>query len=97
MVRSKKDKPAQAGASVDAGEPRADSMGLLTAPEAAVLRFLMMGYVGLLASDKQALLGLEAKGFAQHIMGGWLLTTQGKAYAQQIEAELKKGSGKSPR
>jgi hypothetical protein len=62
----------------------ADGLVTLTSQEAAVLRFLHMGYVGLLVSDKDALLGLEAKGLAQYLMGGWLLTSLGKTYAQRL-------------
>lgn len=95
MVRSRKEKPAPQSKGLDAGGLHTDPSGLLMPQEAAVLRFLSMGYVGLLVSDKEALLGLEAKGLAQHLMGGWLLTSQGKVYAQQLEAESKRASGKS--
>lgn len=84
MVPPKKKKPVQESTGAAPAEIRVDDQVTLTSHEAAVLRFLYMGYVGLLVSDKEALSGLEAKGLAQHIMGGWLLTSMGKTYAQLI-------------
>lgn len=84
MAKSKKEKHLKENASPNAEPLRLDDSMILTPQEAAVLRFLHMGYVGLLASDKEALSGLEAKGLAQHLMGGWLLTSLGKSYAQQL-------------
>jgi hypothetical protein len=92
MVPSKK-KHDEEKAGANPAKSGADPSGLLTPHEAAVLRFLYMGYVGLLVSDKEALSGLEAKGFAQYLMGGWLLTSQGKAYAKGLELSSKVTSG----
>jgi hypothetical protein len=83
-VRSKKKKTIQESTGAAPTELHADGSIMLTPHEAAVLRFLYMGYVGLLVSDKEALLGLEAKGLAQHIMGGWLLTSTGKDCALRL-------------
>lgn len=84
MVPPKKKKPVQENTGAAPTELRVDDQVTLTSHEAAVLRFLYMGYVGLLVSDKEALSGLEAKGLAQYLMGGWLLTSLGKTYAQRI-------------
>ena len=83
-VPPKKKKPVQESTGAAPAELRLDDQVTLTSHEAAVLRFLYMGYVGLLVSDKEALAGLEAKGLAQYIMGGWLLTSMGKTYAQKL-------------
>lgn len=81
----KKKKNTQESTKAAPAELRVSDQLTLTAHEAAVLRFLHMGYVGLLKSDKEALSGLEAKGLAQYLMGGWLLTSLGKSSAQQLE------------
>ncbi|HEY9130408.1 MAG TPA: hypothetical protein VIM98_01525 [Dyella sp.] len=50
-----------------------------------MLRFLTMGYVGLLKSDRKVLASLAAKGLAQNILGGWLTTASGKERVQELE------------
>jgi len=87
-VGPKKKKSPQENAKAASAELLVDGLAL-TAHEAAVLRFLHMGYVGLLKSDKEALSGLEAKGLAQYLMGGWLLTSLGKSYAQKLGPDSK--------
>lgn len=89
MVGPKKKKSPQENTKAAPTALRVDGEVTLTAHEAAVLRFLYMGYVGLLKSDKEALSGLEAKGLAQYLMGGWLLTSLGKSYAQQLGPDSK--------
>jgi len=66
-------------------EPSIDTFNRLTFQEAELLRFLHLGYVGLLLSDKQTLRALESKDLANCVMGVWRTTALGRAHVENLK------------